>query len=181
MNSIQKIIDTTIGIEGGYANHPDDRGGETMWGITKATARKNGYFGEMRSMPRATAVDIYTREFFTGPQFDQVLLRSLPIAEELFDTGVNTGPATASRFLQQSLNAFNNQAKLYGDLVVDGAIGGGTLAALDAYMAKRGATAVVVMLRALNALQGAYYLDISRTREPNESFTYGWFQNRVVI
>ena len=181
MNKIEQIIDTTIGKEGGYANHPDDKGGETMWGITKVVARRNGYYGEMRSMPRPTAVDIYTREFFTGPQFDKVLQRSIPLAEELFDTGVLSGPGTASRFLQVALNGFNNQGKLYGDIATDGAIGKGTLAALDAYLDKRGASAVVVMMRALNSQQGAYFLDISQTREANESFTFGWFLNRVVI
>jgi len=45
------IIASTLAHEGRYANLPDDPGGETMWGITKDTARRNGYLGEMRAMP----------------------------------------------------------------------------------------------------------------------------------
>ena len=50
--TIEAMIDATIGREGGYSNHPADRGGETIWGITAAVARRNGYAGAMRSMPR---------------------------------------------------------------------------------------------------------------------------------
>ena len=36
-----------------------------------------------------------------------------------------------------------------------------------------------VMLKALNSLQGAFYIDISRSRAANESFTFGWLRTRV--
>lgn len=35
------------------------------------------------------------------------------------------------------------------------------------------------MLRAANCLQGAFYIDISRSRQANEDFTFGWFANRI--
>jgi hypothetical protein len=35
------------------------------------------------------------------------------------------------------------------------------------------------MLRALNALQGARYIDIAEGRPSQEAFTYGWFLHRV--
>ena len=43
--TFQQIFDRVIGHEGGYANDPRDTGGETNWGITKRTARENGYLG----------------------------------------------------------------------------------------------------------------------------------------
>ena len=57
--SFDKAFARTVGIEGGYSNDPDDSGGETNWGITKATAVAYGYTGPMRDMPRETAHGIY--------------------------------------------------------------------------------------------------------------------------
>jgi len=37
-----ELIDRVIGVEGGYADHPADRGGPTRWGITQAVARAYG-------------------------------------------------------------------------------------------------------------------------------------------
>jgi Glycosyl hydrolase 108 len=46
---IDQLIDDVIGREGGYSNHPADRGGATRWGVTEAVARAHGYRGDMRS------------------------------------------------------------------------------------------------------------------------------------
>ena len=45
--TIDTLIDGVIGREGGYSNHPADRGGPTRWGVTEAVARANGYRGDM--------------------------------------------------------------------------------------------------------------------------------------
>ncbi len=44
------IFNAILGKEGGYVNHPDDKGGPTNWGITQATARAHGYVGDMRDL-----------------------------------------------------------------------------------------------------------------------------------
>ena len=52
--------------------------------------------------------------------------------------------------------------------------------ALDAFLAIRGkASGEVVLLRALEALQGERYLRLAERRPANESFLYGWLANRV--
>lgn len=181
---IVRIIDNTIGKEGRYANNPHDTGGETMWGITARTARKHGYRGPMIDLPRSVAVDIYTQEYFNDPGFDRVVSVSENIAEELFDTGVNCGPRVPCVFLQRSLNTLNRshtRAPLYPDLRPDGDIGPVTLSALETYADYRGTEGELVLLRMLNSLQGAYYVDITERRMQNEEFTYGWFLHRVVI
>lgn len=179
--SIESIIEGVIGREAGYSNHPSDTGKETMWGITEATARRNGYTGPMRELPRNTAAMIYLREYVTEPGFGKVAQINSAIAEELVDSGVNCGPALPGPWLQRTLNLLNRQAQLFPDLAVDGQIGPATLSALRKVLEHRGKDGETVILRCLNCLQGARYMDITERRAANESFFFGWLLNRVGV
>ena len=176
---IDELINALIEREGGYVDHPADRGGPTRFGITEGVARAQGYGGPMRLLPREEAVAIYRRLYWLRPRFDEIAKRSPRVAEELFDTGVNMGPAVAATFLQRALTALNRSGKDFPDLVPDGRIGTATLTALDAFLAIRGKSAETVLLRALEALQGERYLRLAERRPANEVFLYGWLANRI--
>ncbi len=176
---VDQLIDGLIEREGGYVDHPADTGGPTCFGITEAVARAQGYDGPMRQLPRAEAAAIYKRLYWLRPAFDQVAKRSVRLAAELFDTGVNMGPAVAATFLQRALTALNRNGKDYPDLVPDGRIGPTTLAALDGFLKVRGSSGETVLLRALEALQGERYLRLAERRPANEAFLYGWLANRI--
>jgi lysozyme family protein len=177
---IDQLIDALLEREGGYVNNPADKGGATNFGITEAVARAQGYSGPMQSLPREEAAAIYTRLYWLRPRFDEVAKRSPSVAAELFDTGVNMGPAVAVTFLQRALTALNRNGKDYPDLVPDGRIGPSTLAALDSFLKARGqASGETVLLRALEALQGERYIRLAELRPANETFLYGWLANRI--
>jgi lysozyme family protein len=176
---IDDLIDGVIDREGGFVDHPADRGGATNWGITQAVARAEGYAGAMRGLPRGTAAAIYARLYWLKPGFDTVAARAPNIAAELFDTGINMGPAVATGFLQRALNALNRGATDYPDLVPDGVVGPRLLAALDAFLARRGKGAEAVLLKAIEALQGERYVALAERRPANEAFLYGWLANRI--
>ena len=53
--------------------------------------------------------------------------------------------------------------------------------ALGAFLRLRGADGETVMLKGLNVLQGARYIDLAESRPANESFVYGWLRTRVGI
>lgn len=168
-------------VEGRYSDHPSDAGGKTCYGITEAVAREWGYQGVMADLPLEIAQDIYRAKYWSELNLDAVAQLSVPIAFELFDTAVNMGTETAAAFLQECLNAFNQNERRYGDVVMDGDLGNITLEALSSFLAWRKDEGVTVLLRALNCLQGARYIKISRTREENEDFTYGWFLRRIKV
>lgn len=176
-----EIFDAILGKEGGYVNHPDDKGGATKWGITQAVARAHGYKGNMKDLTRQQALDILTADYWTGPRFDLVAAVSPAIAAELCDTGVNMGPSVAAKWFQRWLNAFNNQQTFYPDLIVDGQIGPRSIIALESYLTARGKEGDMVLLRALNCSQGQRYLELAEQRPANESFVYGWVKERVII
>jgi lysozyme family protein len=72
----------------------------------------------------------------------------------------------------------NNREGLYRDLKVDGIIGLATVSALTRYLEQRDESALV---KALNCLQGAFYIELAERREKDETFVYGWFKHRVKI
>ncbi|MFD1033964.1 glycoside hydrolase family 108 protein [Sphingomonas hankookensis] len=176
---VTQLIDDVIDREGGYVDHPADRGGATRYGITQAVARAEGYTQAMRDLPRTLAARIYRRRYWQIPNFDRVATRAPTLAAELFDTGVNMGPAVAATFLQRVLNALNRQQRDWPDLTVDANIGPQTLAALDALLVTRGPAAETVLVKAINALQGERYLRLAETRPANEAFLYGWLAGRT--
>jgi lysozyme family protein len=178
--TIEGLIDELIEREGGFVCHPADRGGPTRFGITEAVARAHGYAGAMEGFPRDEAAAIYRRLYWLRPRFDQVAERAPRVAAELFDTGANMGPAVAATFLQRALTALNRGGKDYPDLVPDGCVGPVTLGALDAFLQVRGTRGgEIVLLRALEALQGERYLRLAEKRPANEAFLYGWLANRI--
>ncbi len=179
ISMIDKLIEDVIDREGGYVNHPNDRGGETNWGITAAVARQQGYHGDMRTFPQSEAADIYKRIYWISPGYAKIYEYMPKIAAELFDTGINMGTGTATGFLQRALNALNRSAKDYRDITVDRRIGPATLTALTSFLNIRGASGEAVLLKAIEALQGAHYLRLAETRPSQEAFLYGWLSNRI--
>jgi lysozyme family protein len=84
--------------EGGYVNNPKDPGGETNYGITKSTAKANGYTGSMRSIPMSVVEAIYRTKFWVTSKFSgDSLADGVDLA--WFDYGVNSGPARANTAL----------------------------------------------------------------------------------
>jgi lysozyme family protein len=66
-----QIIEGILGKEGGYVDHPSDKGGPTRWGITQTTARAHGYTGDMRTCPGNSKANPAER-LLDRPRFDQV-------------------------------------------------------------------------------------------------------------
>jgi len=178
MSDIFKLIAEVIEKEGGYSNHPADRGGPTRWGITQVVAQKHGYMGDMRRLPKAKAIDIYHHIYWLGPALDTIATHAPRLAAEMFDTAVNMGTVTSIRFLQRSLNAMRRD-KLDRILSLDGAIGNNTIRALQSFLSRRGEDGETVLIKAVDSLQGAKYIRLAEVRPANRAFIYGWLANRV--
>lgn len=171
-----------LGVEGGYVNDPRDSGGATRWGITEALARQHDYRGRMQDLDVTEAKRIYRVAFWDTMRLDEIAVISPPIANELFEAGVNMGTVRPSRWLQQCLNVLNDQGRLYPNIAEDGRIGPVTIRTLDTYLRqRRSQDGERVMLRALNSLQGAFYIDLATRRPKDQAFIFGWLRQRVVI
>lgn len=106
--------------EGGYVNHKNDRGGETNFGITK----RSYPHVDIKNLTVEGAKEIYHRDFWATGPYDKIVHHAL--AEKVFNTAVNAGAQRAFKLLQQAANACG------GKLIVDGAIGPKSIAAINA-------------------------------------------------
>ncbi|MFW1773347.1 glycoside hydrolase family 108 protein [Acinetobacter seifertii] len=180
--NIEQYLDALIKREGGYVNDPLDSGQATKFGITQAVARSYGYQGEMTDLPLEIAREIYKKQYWLEPRFDQVNLISPTTAEELFDTGVNCGINFTKPLLQRALNLLNRQGKEgWTDLKLDGEYGPSTLQALSMYIDMRGHEGEQVLVRLLNIMQGQRYIEITEKNPKYEQFFFGWIANRVSL
>jgi lysozyme family protein len=106
-NAIQKVLEH----EGGYVNHPADRGGPTNWGVTQRTydsymSSKLGRpykstIAEIQAMPIATAIDIYKKLYWDVVKGDKI--RKYSVALVIFDQAINRGNSAAIRQVQRVL------------------------------------------------------------------------------
>ena len=177
--------------EGGYVNDKDDRGGETYRGISrnnfgnwkgwkKIDKYKPVNDGFRKKIKQDESLqndvrDFYKKEFWNRFKGDDIGDQGL--AEELFDTAVNMGTRVAGRFLQQGLNLLNRNGSLFEDLEEDGLVGKKSIGALNKYLKTDNA---VTLLKLLNILQGARYIEIMRNNPTQEKYARGWL-NRVSL
>ena len=109
--NFDRCMSAVFSHEGGYANDPNDPGGETRYGISKRSYPNE----DIRNMTRTRAAQIYRRDFWNAVKGDE-----LPAGLDLvaFDAAVNSGPSRGAKWLQSALG-----------VIADGRIGPQTLTA----------------------------------------------------
>jgi len=177
----RSAIAEVIEREGGYVNHPDDRGGATCWGVTERVARQHGYHGDMQHYPVELAIDVYDAEYWQRLKLDDVANYSIDLACKIFDFGVNSGIKRAGIHFQRLLNSLNNRGTYYPDLTVDGLVGQQTISALDGFARKRGKHGLSVLAESLNGLRIAFCVGITENNESQEAFSFGWLSRIVKL
>lgn len=111
------IIDDILAREGGYVDHPADRGGPTNRGITLETLRAwrrrphrdptvvNPVVSadDLRDLGEAEARAIYQAQYIDAPGFTSANIPHEAVRVAVIDEGVNGGIGTAMRHLQQAV------------------------------------------------------------------------------
>lgn len=107
MSSFDKALKFALRWEGGYSNHPADKGGETNRGITWRTYNtyrhsKGLSKRSVRLLEQHELEEIYRRHYWVAARCD-LLPEKLAIAH--FDWAVNAGVNRAIKTLQQTVGA----------------------------------------------------------------------------
>jgi lysozyme family protein len=163
---IDDLLDDVISKEGGFVNHPADRGGATKYGITIHTLSR--YLGrqatvdDVRSITVDLAKEIYLADYYYSPRINTL---NEAVQPKVFDMAVNHGARRAVKILQQVINKAG-----FGALSVDGAIGNLTRSALDDAHAAMGG----YLINALVDERNNFFDAIIARRPSQQVFERGW-------
>jgi lysozyme family protein len=167
MASLDIFFPHLLRFEGGFVNDPDDPGGATNKGITLATLGRYANtlgiaptIANLQALSDEQALRIYRTGYWDPLHADDIADQAL--AEIIFDFHVNAG-AAAVRLLQSALNGIGTKSPL----VVDGAMGPATVAALLSADA-------LLLYRAYKQGRIDYYRDLVRRRPALAKFLNGW-------
>ena len=124
---IMKILER----EGGFIDHPADRGGPTKFGITQDTLGlwrgKPVSVQDVAEMQAPEAIAIYLARYVDP-------IKRLEFMPEVFalvlDISVMSGPSTAVRLLQTTVNKLKEAANTSNPIAVDGIVGPETVMAV---------------------------------------------------
>ena len=136
--------------EGGYANDPDDPGGETKFGISKRAYPDE----DIKNMSEGRAMQIYYEDYYRNVKADQMPER---IAWQVFDFGVNAGVARSARMVQRLVGAYP-----------DGKIGPTTIALINRH---KGEFPLHILFMSARI---RHYLDLTEKNIRNMKYLRGW-------
>lgn len=172
----------------GYVNDPDDKGGETVAGISRRYHPKadvwvlidgaKKYSDFPRNLERAALrhqIEMAIGAFYFDEFWTPMRLEDFPdqdLADEMLEHAVHLGIGPAVTNLQLVLNSLNLFGKRWNDLKADGQLGQKTVACVHAAHHARMEGEVLVLV---NCLQGARYV-----QSRQEKFIRGWAQ-RVTL
>ncbi len=107
MSYLDNVIKGILNREGGFVNHPADKGGPTKYGITQATLsgwrKKRVTLRDVKDLTIEEASQIYKKLYVEAPGF--LKFHDDTLAEQLIDAGVNHGTRRAVMLLQKAVGA----------------------------------------------------------------------------
>jgi lysozyme family protein len=153
--------------EGGFVDHPADRGGATNFGITAATLGDWRGLGrpasrdEVKALTEREARAIYTQRYLKDTGFDQI--RNAKLRDLLLDCAVHHGPSRATKWLQGAVG-----------VTADGKCGPKTLEAVANY-GRRGRSFASLRMTILS--KRLIFFGELITNDPRQAvFAKGWMR-----
>jgi len=127
MANFENFANKLLELEGGYVNHPKDKGGPTKFGVILSVWREHGHdkdgdgdidAEDIKRLTESDARYIAKRLFWDYFRADEIINES--IAQLVVDWGYHSGRTTVARIVQRILG-----------VTVDGIVGSETLKALN--------------------------------------------------
>lgn len=158
VKTIDQIISDIIKREGGYVDHPADRGGATKYGVTLNTLSvyrgKQCTKDDVKNLDKREAAEIFFKNYFSKPGLIRLPSQIHPI---MLDMSVIYGPTKAIKLLQRSLN-----------LLEDGVIGPKTIDASNKAVQKG------ILIEKLVFERKRFHQQIVANNPSQKVFLAGW-------
>lgn len=139
---------------GGYTKDPDDSGGETKWGISKAAYPNL----DIKNLTKDQAKMIYKNNYWKR---EYEFFKNKDLAIRIFDMSVNSGAVAAELMLQRAVNSCGGQVS------EDGNIGNITLKAANAIHQ-------CWLLERFRVERSNYYADCVEAKPVKLKYLKGW-------
>ena len=173
--------------EGVYSNDSDDRGKETVYGITRYWVPDHPIWDEVDRI-KLTSKNL-TSDLKNSPTIQRQVrnwyrniwntygLDQYPIqfSTTVFDIMVNCGQFAAINMVQKAANSLNYNHRFGSDLIVDG-IWGKHLSKTLAQIMEYGLSDKLTML--LTAQKTTHYMGLANNKPSQRKFIVGWLSRR---
>lgn len=171
MSDFDRCLTVVLGAEGGYSDHPADKGGKTNMGITEGTlinAYSKGIVphNDIKKLTRDEAASIYKVNYWVPSKAAEM---PYPLCLLHFDAAVNHGLGGAGKQLQRTVNRIKGPV-----LAVDGVVGSATIKEVR-LLAGDG---LKFFCTELLKTRAEYFESIVRNNPSQKVFQRGWL-NRV--
>jgi len=170
VKTVDEMIGDIIRREGGFVNHPADKGGPTKYGITIRTLenwrRRPVGVDDVRRLTKKESSLIYRHNYYAKQNIDKLPIELQPV---VFDMAVNMGPKQAIKIMQRSLTQIGIETG------VDGIIGPQTLKATAEAASLFGPLVIYIMI----GERIKFYRDIVKRNPSQVVFLKGW-ENRAM-
>jgi len=163
MDYLTQSLDWLLEEEGGFSNHPSDRGGATMYGVTQATYdgwrnKKGRPRQPVGNITKDEAYELYQEEYWNASGCDKL---PWPISYLVFDAAVNSGVSRGVRWMQQGIG-----------VSADGKVGPHTLSVAQAVVADGDTPKLLAIVDAR-----VQFLSNLVKRSPSQAvFLLGWWR-----
>lgn len=165
----QKVIEDLIKQEGGFTNHPNDKGGPTKYGITlnfyQSYVDSNADLETIKNLSKKETKKVYFEHFWRPEEYavGDTSYSDLPkpIGEIVFLYSVNMGWKRGHKLLQEGMN------RLGFDLKVDGWLGPNTV---------KGAKKANIkdLIKWISVKAAKFYTEIVLNNSDQKVFLEGW-------
>lgn len=165
----QEAVEDLIEQEGGFTNHPNDKGGATKYGITlnfyQRYVDSEATVDDIKNLSKKKTKKIYYNHFWNPEEYavNEISYGDLPkpIGEMIFLYAVNAGWNRGNKLLQQGLN------RVGFDVETDGWLGPNTVEAAN--NANRGD-----LLKWISIKAAKFYTEIVLNNSDQKVFLEGW-------
>lgn len=167
MAKFEGLADKLVQLEGGYVNHPADKGGPTKYGVILSVWKAHGHDKDRDGDIDAEDIKLLEKEdaYFIAKSvfwdyFNADLIQNQAVANIIVDWGYNSGRRTAAKQVQRLLQIED-----------DGVVGRQTLWAINACDQE-------AFFKKLKVARRLFYDNIVARRPDQVVFYKGWI-NRI--
>jgi len=167
MAKFENFAGKLLRLEGGYVNHPNDRGGPTKYGVILSVWREHGHdkdgdgdidAEDIKKLSEADAKGIAKKIFWDYFMGDQIVNES--VAQFIVDWGFNSGRKTVAKIIQRILG-----------VSADGIVGPVTLRAINEFDQEKLFNTIKI--------ERQVFLNNIVKRRPDQIVFYNGWMNRV--